>query len=81
MLSVLINSTINDALHSDENLDLEMLIYTSRRIASMYIKLVDWSLYFKSIKADEIFSNILNMLYILPKTILTEINNFDFNPQ
>ena len=47
----------------------------------MYIKLVDWSLYFKSIKADEIFSNILNMLYILPKTILTEINNFDFNPQ
>ena len=76
MLSVLINSTISDALHSDENLDLDMLVYTSKRIAAMYVKLVDWSLYFKSIKADEIFSNILNMLYILPKTILVEIDSF-----
>lgn len=76
MLSVLINSTISDALHSDDNLDLEMLIYTSKRIASMYIKLVDWSLYFRSINADDIFSNILNMLYVLPKTILSEIDNF-----
>ena len=76
-LEVLINHTIQDAIGEPGTpSDLEMMIYASRQLASLYCKLIEWGLYFKSLYADEIFDNLLHLLYELPKSSLDKIDNF-----
>lgn len=77
VLSILINKTIHDAI-GDPGVpsDLEMMIYTSKRLAATYERLVGWALYFKSLHADEIFANLLDLLYDLPKSALGSIDDF-----
>ena len=77
ILSVLINKTIQEAI-GDPGVpsDLEMMIYTSKRLAATYERLVGWALYFKSLHADEVFTNLLDLLYDLPKSALSSIDDF-----
>lgn len=77
ILSILINKTIHDAI-GDPGVpsDLEMMIYTSKRLAATYERLVGWALYFKSLHADEVFANLLDLLYDLPKSALGSIDDF-----
>ncbi len=76
-LKILINTAIKEAIgEPGVPSDLEMMIYTSKRIAAVYERLVGWSLYFKSIHADDIFSKLLDLLYELPKSALNSIDGF-----
>lgn len=77
ILSILINKTIQEAI-GDPGVpsDLEMMIYTSKRLAATYERLVGWALYFKSLHADEVFANLLDLLYDLPKSALSSIDDF-----
>jgi len=76
-LSVLVNSVIQDAIgEPGVPSDLEMMIYTSKRLAAVYERIVGWSLYFKSIHADDIFNKLLDLLYELPKSALNSIDGF-----
>jgi hypothetical protein len=77
ILSILINKTIHDAI-GDPGVpsDLEMMIYTSKRLAATYERLVGWALYFKSLHADEVFADLLDLLYDLPKSALGSIDAF-----
>lgn len=77
ILSILINKTIQEAI-GDPGVpsDLEMMIYTSKRLAATYERLVGWALYFKSLHADEVFTNLLDLLYDLPKSALSSIDDF-----
>lgn len=84
ILSILINKTIQEALGEPGiPSDLEMMIYTSKRLAATYERLVGWALYFKSLHADEIFKKLLDLLYDLPKSALSAIDEFveDFYKQ
>lgn len=77
ILSVLLNSAFKDALgEPDTPSDLEMIIYISKRLASLYERLISWALYFKSLHADERFAHLLQLLYELPKSSLKAIDDF-----
>ena len=56
--------------------DLEMMIYTAKRISALYERLVRWSLYFKTLHADDLFTPLLNLLYDFPKQALNELDRF-----
>lgn len=76
-LGIIINSTIQDAIgEPGVPSDLEMMIYASKRFAFIYERLVGWSLYFKSIYADDMFNNLLKLLSEIPKSALEEIDNY-----
>lgn len=77
ILGVLINSAIQEAIgEPGVPSDLEMMIYTSKRLAAIYERLVGWSLYFKAIHADDMFNKLLDLLYELPKSALNSIDGF-----
>lgn len=77
VLGTLINKTIHEAIgEPGVPSDLEMMIYFSKRLAATYEHLVGWSLYFKSLQADEIFETLLNLIYDLPKSALKSIDDF-----
>lgn len=77
VLGTLINKTIHEAIgESGVPSDLEMMLYTSKRLAATYERLVGWSLYFKSLYADEMFDTLINLLYDLPKSALKSIDDF-----
>ena len=76
-LDILINRTLLDSIgEPGVPSDLEMMIYAARQLASLYCKLIEWGLYFKSLYADEIFNTLLQLLYELPKSSLDKIDNF-----
>ncbi len=77
ILSILLNSAIQDAIgEAGVPSDLEMMVYISKQLASFYERIVAWALYFKTIHTDEVFKPLLKLLYELPKSILTQIDDF-----
>lgn len=77
MLSTLLNTTLQDAIAAPGvPSDLELMVYTSKRLVYLYRRLVSWSLYFKSLQVDDVFSKLLDLLYDMPKTALSEIEDF-----
>lgn len=77
ILGVLINKTIKEAIgEPGVPSDLEMMIYTAKRLAATYERLIGWALYFKSLHVDEMFETLLNLLYELPKSALRAIDEF-----
>lgn len=77
ILGVFINTAIQEALgESGVPSDLEMMIYTSKRIAALYERLVNWSLYFKTLHADDLFTPLLNLIHDFPKQALDALDKF-----
>lgn len=76
-LNIILNNILNDAI-GDEGVpcDLEMQLYVSKKIAAIYKKLVNWSLYFKSVITDKLFSKLLDLLYKMPLSIFRELEQF-----
>jgi hypothetical protein len=56
--------------------DLEMLLYVSKKFASMYEKLISWALFFKTLHVDGRFSHLLELLYEMPMSVLNSIDDF-----
>lgn len=76
-LNILINTAIKDAIgEPGEPSDLEMMIYVSKQLASIYERLIGWALYFKSLHVDEEFNHLLHLLYEFPKSSLDKIDDF-----
>ena len=77
MLSVLFKQVLKTAIADPgQPSDLEMMIYSAKRMASIYERLVAWSLYYKSVHAEEVFETLLNLLYEMPKSALNSIDKF-----
>lgn len=77
ILSLLVNTVAQDALGAPGSpSDLEMIVYVSKRLASLYERLVGWALFFKSLHVDEIFSKLIQLLYELPRSTLDSIEDF-----
>ena len=77
IFDVLINTTIQEAIaEPGVPSDLEMMIYTAKRVAALYERLVSWSLYFKSLHADDMFTPLLNLLYEFPRQALNALDEF-----
>lgn len=77
ILGIIINSVIQEAIGEPGTpSDLQMIIYSAKRLASIYERVVGWSLYFKSIHMDESCDRLLDLLYELPKTALGQIDDF-----
>lgn len=77
VLKTVTNSIIQDAIGKPGvPSDLQMMIYTSKRIAFIYKRLVGWSLYFKTLDAEEIFDHLLELLYEFPQSALKAIDDF-----
>ena len=77
MLGVLFNKVIQEAIAAPGTpSDLEMMVYSAKRMAFIYERLVGWALYFKSILADERFDKLLGLLYEMPKSALRSIDDF-----
>ncbi|WP_227055660.1 hypothetical protein [[Clostridium] hylemonae] len=77
ILEKLLNSAIQEAIGlPGEPADLEKMVYASKQFASLYERIVAWALYFKTLQTDEIFKNLLQLLYELPKTMFTQMDDF-----
>lgn len=77
ILEKLLNSAIQDAIGlPGEPSDLEMMVYVSKQFALLYERVVAWSLYFKTLQTDQIFKNLLQLLYELPKSMLAQMDDF-----
>lgn len=77
VLEVLMNTTIQDAIGAPGvPSDLEMMIYVSKQLASIYERLIGWALYFKSLYVDEEFAHLIHLLYEFPKSALDTIDDF-----
>lgn len=75
--NTLFSQTIHDALGEPGTpSDLEMIIYTIKRFASIYEKILYWGLYFKSLRADPIFDKLLLLMYELPLSIAKQLDDF-----
>ncbi len=76
-INIIINSTLQDAIGKPgEPSDLEMIIYTAKRLSSIYKRMVSWGLYFKAVHADDMFSDLLGLLYELPESVLKTMDDF-----
>ena len=76
-LEVLINSALQDAIGEPgvpSNLD--MMIYISKQIASIYKRMIEWGLYFKSVHTEDVFDTLLTLLHNLPGGIIKQIDEF-----
>ena len=75
--NTLVNKTIMDAL-GDPGVpsDLEMIVYTAKRLSSIYERILQWGLYFKSLQADPIFNELLELMYKLPASIAEQLDAF-----
>lgn len=77
MLGTLLNKTFQDAIGAPGiPSDLELMIYSSKRLAYLYKRLIAWSLYFKSLQVDDVFSKLIVLLYDMPKSALEQIEEF-----
>jgi methyl-accepting chemotaxis protein len=61
MFSTLLNTALQEAI-GDAGVpsDLDMIIYVSEQLASIYKQLLEWGLYFKSVQTDDMFENLLS---------------------
>ena len=75
--NTLVNKTIMDAL-GDPGVpsDLEMIVYTAKKLSSIYERILQWGLYFKSLQADPIFNELLELMYKLPASIAEQLDAF-----
>lgn len=77
ILDLLLNTVIQDAIGAPGiPSDLEMMIYVSKQLASIYERLIGWALYFKSLHVDKEFTLLLHLLYELPISALKAIDDF-----
>lgn len=77
ILDTLLNSTIQDAIGlPGVPSDLEMMVYVSKQLAFLYERVVEWALYFKTLHTDDVFNELLQLLYELPKSMLAQIDDF-----
>ena len=77
IFDIIINTAVQDAIGAPGvPSDLEMIIYVSKRFASIYERIIGWALYFKSLHVDEEFIHLIQLLYELPKSALDEMDNF-----
>ena len=76
-LGVVLNTAIQDSIGKPgEPSNLEMMMYISKQFASLYQRLISWGLYFKSLHVDEMYSHLLDLLYVLPTSVLQSIDTF-----
>ncbi len=76
-LGIVINTTIQDAIAAPgEPSDLELMMYTAKWLAEIYRKLLGWSLYFKTIRVDNVFDHLLELVYAFPQSALNSIDDF-----
>lgn len=77
LLRTLLNRTIQDAIGEPGTpSDLELMIYTTKQLSSIYKRIIEWGLYFKSLDTEDIFENLLQLLYELPSHVLKQIDQF-----
>lgn len=77
LLGVLINCVIHDALgEPGTSSDLEMIVYVCKKFASIYERLIEWSLYLKTLQVNSNFDHLLELLYNLPKATLDAIDSY-----
>jgi len=77
MLDTIINKTLHDAIGElGVPSDLELMVYSSKRLAYLYKRLVSWSLYYKSVQVDDVFLRLISLLQDMPKTALDGIEKF-----
>lgn len=77
IIAVVVNQTFQDAIgQPGEPSNLEMMIYACKRFAALYERLAGWSLYFKSIHADDIFAPLLELLSKYPDSALKTMEDF-----
>lgn len=77
IMGVLLNTAFQDALGEPGiPSDLDMIIYVSKQFATLYERMITWALYFKALHTDDVFNNLLCLLYELPKSILAQMDNF-----
>ena len=75
--NILVNKTLSEAIGAPGvPSDLEMIVYTSKRLASIYEKILQWGLHFKSLRAAPIFDKLLDLLYKLPSSIAEQLDAF-----
>lgn len=77
ILATLLNSVVQEAI-GDPGVpsNLDMMIYVSKQLASIYKRMIEWGLYFKSIHTEEVFNNLLSLLCQLPGDLLIQIDEF-----
>lgn len=77
LLELLLNSAIQDAIgEPGDPSDLEMMVYVSKQFAFLYERVIAWALYFKSLHTDEVFRQLMQMLYELPQSMLVQMDDF-----
>ena len=75
--NTLVNTTLKDALGEPGNpSDLEMLVYTTKKLASVYERILYWGLHFKALQADPIFDKLLTLMYELPTSFANQLDDF-----
>lgn len=77
MIDTLLNSALQDAI-GDPGVpsNLDMIIYVSKQFASIYNRMIEWGLYFKSIHTEEVFNTLLSLLRDLPALLMKQIDEF-----
>lgn len=77
ILDTLLNWTIQDAIGlPGVPSDLEMIVYVSKQFALLYERVIAWALYFKALHTDDVFKQLLQLLYELPESMLVRIDDF-----
>ena len=56
--------------------NLDMMIYVSKQLASIYKRMIEWGLYFKSVHTEDVFDTLLSLLCELPGNMTKQIDEF-----
>jgi hypothetical protein len=77
IFETLLNSALQEAI-GDPGVpsNLDMMIYVSKQLASIYNRIIEWGLYFKSVHTEDVFDNLLSMLCELPGFMMSQIDDF-----
>lgn len=77
MLETLVNKVLHDAI-GDPGVpsNLDMMIYVSKQIATIYRCMLEWGLYFRSIHTENEFYELLRLLFELAEMMTNTIENF-----
>lgn len=77
ILETLLNSALQEAI-GDPGVpsNLDMMIYVSKQFASIYKRMIEWGLYFKSVHTEDVFDTLLSLLCELPGTMTKQIDEF-----
>lgn len=77
IFGVLLNSALQEAI-GDPGVpsNLDMMIYVSKQLASIYKRMIEWGLYFKSVHTEDVFNNLLSLLCELPGAMMNQIDDF-----